>query len=259
MAERRQCGRRRRGQHARRQTAARLGPSHSSTRSAHKPTRLKPRRRPDPLGKHDACARRATSAVSASRHPRIRPPRTSSEARGRRPALRPGHQRRRRAARALHRRASRASCRGRGADDLRHRLRHVAQRAARRRRDASTTSRCAASASSTSAIRSRSAGCPSASSTSRTRSPTNSTWLDAEGPTSPALIAHIARHAAELRLLHLLQLSLLPRVSRRPGGRPRAPSWCRRPNATRRSACRSSRRSSGACARSCTTRRKSAR
>ena len=45
-----------------------------------------------------------------------------------------GDQRRRRAARALHRRTSRAARRGRGADDLRDRLRHVAQRAAAGRR-----------------------------------------------------------------------------------------------------------------------------
>ena len=57
-------------------------------------------------------------------------PTTRSEARGRRSALRPGDQRRRRAARALHRRASRASRRGRGAHHVRDRLRHVAQRAA---------------------------------------------------------------------------------------------------------------------------------
>ena len=40
---------------------------------------------------------------------------------------------------------------------------------------------------------------------------------------------------------------------------PRARSWCRRPSATRRSACRSSRRFSAASARSCTTRPKSGR
>ena len=57
-----------------------------------------------------------------------------SEARGRRPALRPGDQRRRRTARAIRRRASRAPRRGRGPDDLRDRLRHLAKRAARRRR-----------------------------------------------------------------------------------------------------------------------------
>ena len=44
-------------------------------------------------------------------------------------------------------------------------------------------------------------------------------WLDAEGPTSPALIDYIRAHEADVRLLHLLQLPLLPRVSRRPRGR----------------------------------------
>ena len=103
-------------------------------------------------------------------------PTTSSEARGRRPAIRPGDQRRRRAARALHCRAPRAPRRGRGADDVRHRLRHVAERAAGRRRDSvngvsgpplprQARARSAAT----------SAGGPIASSTQRTRSPTSST------------------------------------------------------------------------------------
>ena len=62
---------------------------------------------------------------------RRRPIAANREARGRRPALRRGHQRRRRAARALHRRAAGAARRGRGPHDLRARLRHLAQRAAR--------------------------------------------------------------------------------------------------------------------------------
>ena len=53
---------------------------------------------------------------------------------GRRPALRRGHQRRRRTARSLHRGAPGPAHRGRGADDLRPRLRHVAQRVAGGRR-----------------------------------------------------------------------------------------------------------------------------
>ena len=69
---------------------------------------------------------------------------TSSEARGRRSALRPGDQRRRRASRALRRRASRASRRGRGPHDLRHRLRDVAQRAPAWRGARSTASRSGA-------------------------------------------------------------------------------------------------------------------
>ena len=57
-------------------------------------------------------------------------PTTRSEAGDRRSALRPRHQRRRRASRPVHRRTSGASRRGGGADDVRHRLRHVAERAA---------------------------------------------------------------------------------------------------------------------------------
>ena len=48
-------------------------------------------------------------------------------------------------------------------------------------------------------------------------------WLDAEGPTSPALLRHVREVAARVRLVHLLQLSVLarvPRVARR--GRSRA-------------------------------------
>ena len=50
-----------------------------------------------------------------------------SEDRGRCPALRRGHQRRRRTARAVHRRAARAPCGTGGPDDLRHGLHHLAQ------------------------------------------------------------------------------------------------------------------------------------
>ena len=101
--------------------------------------------------------------------------------------------------------------------------------------------------------RARSAACsasgPTACSTSAHSLGDELDWLDAEGPTSPALIDYIARHAGGLRLLPLLQLPLLPRVSRRAAPRPAARSSCRRPNATRRSGCRSSSRCSAACAR----------
>ena len=43
-------------------------------------------------------------------------------------------------------------------------------------------------------------------------------WLDAEGPTSPALVRHLAGHQTQLRLRAVLQPALLPRVSRRAGG-----------------------------------------
>ena len=83
-------------------------------------------------------------------------------------------------------------------------------------------------------------------------------WLDAEGPTSPALIDYITRHEARLRLLHLLQLPLSPLVLRNEGGRRRRRCSCRPPNAMARSDSGSSRRYSAAFARSCTTRTKSA-
>ena len=182
-----------------------------------------------------------------------------SEARGRRSALRPGDQRRRRAARALHRRASRAARRGRGADDVRDRLRHVAQRAAARRRAGQRR----AGAALPGEARARSAAC-SARRSDRVFEQPHSLgdeldWLDAEGPTSPALVDYIAQARGRLRLLPVLQLSLLPRVSTASRAAAAGRFSCRPPSATRRSACRSSSRCSAACARSCTTRRKSGR
>ena len=52
----------------------------------------------------------------------------------------------------------------------------------------------------------------------RHSTPRRARWLDAEGPTSPALIDVHPAHDSGVRLLHLLQLSLLPRVSRRARG-----------------------------------------
>ncbi len=97
------------------------------------------------------------------------------------------------------------------------------------------------------------------SSSSRTPIADELAWLESEGPASPALIDYVARSAVALRLRPLLQLSLLPRVARRAARRRARRSWSRPPSAIRRSGCRSSARSSGACARSCTTRPKSAR
>ena len=102
------------------------------------------------------------------------PTTTSSEDRDCRPALRRGHQRRRRAARALRRRASGAARPGRGVDDLRDRLHHVAQRAARRRRNRHGVTGAALSRSRASATRSSSASGRSTSSRSSTRSATSS-------------------------------------------------------------------------------------
>ena len=47
-------------------------------------------------------------------------------------------------------------------------------------------------------------------------------WLDAEGPTSPALVDYIAKHAADYDYCPVLQLPLLPRLLRRARGRRRA-------------------------------------
>ena len=185
---------------------------------------------------------------------------TCSEGRDRRPAVRRRHQRRRRAACALRGRAPGETRPGRGADDVRaSRLHFVEERAAARAARSSTASRCTAS-------RCRSSAIPSSSRSGRTKVFTQQhslrdelAWLDAEGPTSPALIEHIKAARSRLRLLHLLQLPVSPLVSRLPRGGRRRRSWCRPPSATARSGWDSIRRSSAACARSCTTRSKSAR
>ena len=72
--------------------------------------------------------------TTTARRTRVAASPTGSESRGRRSALRHVNQRRRRASRPLYRGAPRAAWRGRGPDHLRHRLRHVAQRAAARSR-----------------------------------------------------------------------------------------------------------------------------
>ena len=124
------------------------------------------------------------------------------EARGRRPALRRRHQRRRGAARALHRRAARAARRGRGRDDLRARLRDVAERAAGRRRDHQRRPGAPISGRAASAIRTTSAGGRNASSTQPHSVADELAWLDSEGPASPALIDYIDHARPTLRLRH---------------------------------------------------------
>ena len=137
-----------------------------------------------------------TTSARDDRERRLRDP-TSSEDRDRRPALRRRHQRRRRAARALHRRASRPARAGRGADDVRDRLRHVAQRAAGAAPRRSTASRCAAFRSRANAIRTNS-GARSERVFTQTHSLRDElSWLDAEGPTSPELIAYIRAARAD--------------------------------------------------------------
>ena len=228
-ARRSRPNRRSRGAGERRADPATIAGARSRRRRPSRPAAARCRSGPSSRG-------RPGPSSSSERRIARRPaacPTTRSEARGRRPALRPGDQRRRRAARALHRRAPRAPRRGRGADDVRHRLRHLAERAAAGRRDRSTASRSAGfrvkherdPARVRPAVRARLRR-------SRTRSPTSSTGSTPRDRRSPALVDYIAKHAAELRLLHLLQLPLLPRVPRRARRGARARSWCRRPSAT---------------------------
>ena len=74
-------------------------------------------------------------------------------------------------------------------------------------------------------------------------------WLDAEGPTSPALIDYLTRHGGSIRLLRVLQLPVLPRVSTARARCRHARFWCRRRNGMRPSASTCSIRSSAAFAR----------
>ena len=159
-----------------------------------------------------------------------------SEARGRCSALRRGHQRRRRAARPLHRRTAGAARRGRGPDDLRARLHHVAERAACGRRDGQRRARAAVSGR-------RARATPTSSDAARScvfEQPHSIadelSWLESEGPTQPgADPAHRDASRDAVRFLRLLQLPLLPRVARRARACRRRRCSCRRPSATRRS------------------------
>ena len=123
--------------------------------------------------------------------------------------------------------------RGRGRDDVRERLRHVAERAPRRRRDRQRRPRAALPGGRTSATRTSSDDVASACSSAQHSIATSSVARRAKGRRAAALIDYIAAHAARVRLLHLLQLSLLPRVSRRARGSRRRRSSCRPPNGTR--------------------------
>ena len=74
-------------------------------------------------------------------------------------------------------------------------------------------------------------------------------WLDAEGPASPALVAHIAQARDCITTsASSSATATTTRITARARQR-RARSWCRRPSATRRSGCRCSSRSSAASAR----------
>ena len=70
-------------------------------------------------------------------------------------------------------------------------------------------------------------------------------WLESEGPGQPALDRPRPARQGRVRLLRVLQLPLLPRVSRRARGRRQGGARPDRRAGSARSACRSSRRFSG--------------
>ena len=165
----------------------------------------------------------------------IDPERPISEAGGRCSALRRGHQRRRRAARALHRRAARAARRGRGAHHVRARLHHVEERAARRRGDGQRRPRAALSGRRGRATPTTSAGARSVVFEQTHSIADELAWLDSEGPTSPALDpAHRARRATTFDFFSSSAIATTTRGTARARCRTR-PCSCRRPSAIRRS------------------------
>ena len=163
-----------------------------------------------------------------------------SEAGRRRATLRRRHQRRRRAACALCRRTSRSARSGRSVDDVRARLRHLARRVSRRHRAGERRSGAGGFASITSAMSKVFARWSERVFGEQHSYLDELKWLDAEGPKSSSLLTHLSLRTGRLRLRHLLQLSLLPRLSRRARRCRRARSSCRRPSATTRSASASS-------------------
>ena len=63
---------------------------------------------------------------------------------------------------------------------------------------------------------------------------------------SPGLIGYLSKHASDYDYCIVFSYRYLPRVSRRARGAVARRSWCRQPNAIRRSDCRCSARSSAA-------------
>ena len=182
-----------------------------------------------------AVKRRSTSRDPGEASRSAQTPRRIREARGRRPALRRRHQRRRGAARALHRRAALPARRGRGRDDLRARLRHLAERAAGRRRAGQRRRRCGGFPSThergAARVRPALGARLQAAALDRRRA----RLARERGPGEPGA-DRLPRAPDAVRLRHLLQLSLLPRVARRAAAAPPRRSSCRRPSAIRRSA-----------------------
>ena len=171
----------------------------------------------------------------------------SSEARGRRPALRPGNQWRRGTARTLYCRTSRAPRGCRGAHHVRDRLCLVAATSCPSASIVSTACRCADSASNRNGIRWRSRAGRNASSTGPIRSLTSSTgWTPRDLPARRSSLTSrsMRRHST---ICCFSATGTITRITER-GRRRRARSWSRRPSETRRWVCRSSSRFSGASA-----------
>ena len=155
---------------------------------------------PEPSRTGDARSRHPSHLT----HPRLRqtpepdPTTTSSEGRDRRSAVRRRHQRRRRAACSLCCRAPGEARPGRGADHVRaSRLHLVEERAAAGHGDGPRHSGAPLPGGASSAIRSSSRSGRSRSSPQPHSLRDELAWLEAEGPTSPALIEHIKAHEAD--------------------------------------------------------------
>ena len=228
------------------------GPGHSDSRGHRCQPANRPRLKRPSLRQHQWTMSRPTRRRrpgSILRQVRARPIRTPtrSEDRSRRPALRTVDQRRRRTACAVHCRAARASLSGRGADHVRQRLRDVAERAdagrrAGQRRPGSTfqggpRARPAALRQTLRAgVRTTSFDWRRARLARRRRSDQSVAGGLHRPNTRPSSTTACSSVTA----------TTTPTTARAPRARGR--SWCRPPNVTRPSACRSSSRCSAASA-----------
>ena len=236
-AQRSRRRRRRRGRGERRRRRRRAaGRGRRAERRCRGGARRRPELRRAVRRRAPAARRSAAVSESADRDGQRPDEPTTSEARGRRPALRPRHQRRRRAARALHRRAPGAhaevevltTC---ARDYVTWRNELPAGESRR-----STASRAALPGAPRARRRALRPALGPRVRASRTRSPTSSRGSTRGADEPGARRATSRTHAGGVRLLHLLQLPLLPRVPRHPRGGAAGRSSCRRPSATRRSA-----------------------
>ena len=236
--------------------AARLrrrGRRRASLRQTRRPVR---QRRHDHAPEHASdLAPRASDSGGAPIRRRLTAP--NREAGDRRSALRRGYQRRRRTARAIYRRASLAARRRRSGHDVRARLRDLEERSAgRRRADQRRDGTPLPGRARAQAARLRP---PLAAGVRPTALDRRRARLARERGAGESGVDRARRAGrARPRLRHPLQLPLPPCVA---SGAARAGQGHPRPDRrtrSRRSACRSSAPSSAACARSCTTRRRSA-